>query len=149
MHCAQNAPPGMVVSSVSMVDWDMVPLVASSMLKGMEIAMSRRTILYEAMLVSVSMSGVATVMSPVVKAGPAQKKEGMSLVLTSMRQVNTLAVLINVYLAHGNLGLLQLWPRSYSCLMLVMALVNVQHSGWKMGQMGLSIVMTQNLQRGS
>ncbi len=64
----------------------------------------RRTIFYKAVLVSVSRSGVVTVMSLVVMVGPERKQEGTSLALTSTMLVNTLAASTEVYSMHRNLG---------------------------------------------
>ena len=59
---------------MSIIDWEMVPVVVSSVPKGMGSAMGRKMILYEAELARISRRGVGTVMSSGVKAGPTQKQ---------------------------------------------------------------------------
>ena len=62
------------MSRVLMVDLEMVPFDGEC---------CKQEILYEAVLVRVSRSGLATMMSSIVKAGPAWKQDGTSLVLMS------------------------------------------------------------------
>lgn len=56
-------------------------------------------------------------------------------------QGNALEASTEVYSMCKILGSLLLLPRRYLCLMPVLALVNVHHYDWKMGQMHLSVVM--------
>ena len=75
-----------------------------SMPKGMGSAMGRRTILFKVVLACVSRSGVATVMSPIVKAGPMQKWKGTSPTLMSVMQAKTLACQRRCILCTGAWG---------------------------------------------
>ena len=75
--------------------------VVSSIPKGIGIAMGNRKILYKDMLASVSTSGVVTVMSLVVKAGPTWKQEGTLSEMTSVMQTNILSPSMEVYWCEG------------------------------------------------
>ena len=140
--CAQKEPPGIVVSRMSAVASLMAPFAVSPIPKGMGMAVGKRTILYEAVGDSMSVSVVVAVMSFLVKAGPERKHPGMSPRSVLTMQASILATSTDVYSARRKLGSLLLWPRRNSCSMPVSASVSVQRWGWKRGRMRLPRVIT-------
>lgn len=114
----------MVVSRTLTIDSVMVPLVVSSMPKGMGRAIGKRIVGGNGCY-SVHKFGIDNDIAH-LGGGFSKNHLVMSLVLAFMMQTNIFAGATEVYLAYMNPGSLLMWPRRNSCLKPVLVLVNVQ-----------------------